>query len=55
MAQTKIMDLIPENLHERIIKEVQEILEGRQKQQEEKDNKKIATKEEIEAVIGNII
>ncbi|MEO6134376.1 MAG: hypothetical protein ABIP35_04440 [Ginsengibacter sp.] len=49
--ETKILELIPENLRESLIEEVAELL----KERADKAAKVPPTKEEIEAVINNII
>lgn len=55
MAKIKIMDLLPENLREDFINEVQEILKEREQQsQEKKDNIK-ATPEEIAQVLDHLM
>lgn len=55
MEKMKVLELIPENLRERLIEEVQELLKEKEKQEHKKQEKPLATKEEIEAVINNII
>lgn len=55
MADTKILDIIPENLRERLIKEVEQVLAERKLQEEEANNKIQAGTDEVNAIVNEIM
>jgi len=55
MSDTKILELIPENLREKLINEVIEVLKARQEKKKQEEISKGASKEQTSNVLNSIM